>query len=464
MSEESVQPITLDDLVQFATNLKRAFDSMPDLVFRIADHYVIAYISGLADQERIHREIVEPLDADPDTGPVPIQSPAYSETDDFQKVVMGMLSGMAAIAVLGRPKMILANVATAPHRAVTQPDTETTVHGPREGFVEHLGTNIALIRRIVKSEKLGMKAWQIGSVMQTEVRLVYLEDVASHELITEMANRISSVQLESVLDSNYLAENIKDHPFSLFPTNQTTERPDIVADALMRGRVAVFVNNSPFVLIFPFTFWNAFQAIEDYYLMYSSASFLRVIRSFFIILALLMPSLYVAITTYHIEMLPTDLLLSIAASREPSPFPALVEALIMESVFEALREAIVRLPRILGQAVSVVGALVIGQAVVQAGIISIPMIIVVAVTGIASLMIPRYEMTFAIRILRMMLLILAGSLGLFGIALGLFFTQVYLTGIRSAGVPYLSPIAPIMMSGLKDFIIRKPFGWKGKSK
>lgn len=456
MSGQRIRMSTWEDQKQFAEQLSRTFGHVSDLVFRGAGRSLIVYLAGIVDEKRIEREIIRPLEANPDADGIPVNSPAVKTTGDYEETVQALLSGAAAIAIVGRENVILANVASVPHRNINRPETETVVQGPREGLVEHLETNIALLRRMLKSDKLHIRTWKIGSVVKTDVRMLYLDGVASDELVTEIAKRISAVQLDAVIESNYLAENIKDRPFSLFPTVQSTERSDVVTEALVKGRVAVLVDNTPFALIFPFTFWNNFQAIEDYYINYSSATFLRAIRALFIILALLLPSLYVAITTYHVEMLPTDLLLSIAASRETSPFPAVVEALIMESIFEALREAIVRLPRILGQAVSVVGALVIGQSIVQAGIISIPMIIVVSVTGIASLMIPRYEMTFAIRIMRMILLVLAGSLGLYGVALGLFFTQAYLTGIQSAGTPYLTPIAPLVVRGLKDFLLRAP--------
>lgn len=460
MGPKSIRLSNLNDLEQFAEDLKQTFGSMPDLIFRSAGSSIIVYISGLVDQQRIEREIIDPMSTRQVAEGITVKTPSIEQTTDYQKTVQALLSGMAAVAICGREQVILANVSAVPHRSVTKPETETVIHGPREGFVEHIETNVALIRRILNSEKLRMKKWNLGSVTQTEVRLAYLDGVAPNKLVSEISNRISSVRLEGIIDSNYITENIKDRPLSIFPTLQTTERPDVVADALLKGKVAVIINNSPFALILPVTFWNAFQSIEDYYLLYSSATFLRVIRALYIISALFLPSLYVAISTFHVEMIPTELLLSIAVSRESSPFPALVEALIMESVFEALREAIVRLPTMLGQAVSVLGALVIGQAIVQAGIVSIPMIIVVSITGIASLMIPRYEMTFAIRILRILLLLLAGTFGLFGITLGLFFTQTYLTGISSAGMPYMSPIAPLLRNGLKDFLIRKPFGRK----
>jgi len=457
MVQQSIRLSNWADLEQFTEELKRTLGSMPDLVFRSVGASLIVYISGLADQQRIEREIVDPLSANQETGSLFIKTPSVQMTDNYQQTVQAILSGMAAVAICGKDQVILANVAASPKRGVSDPQIESSILGPQEAFLEDLDTNIAMIRRITKSEKFRMKVWHFGSVAHTEARLLYFDQVAPDELVAEISKRLDSVHLEDILGSNYIAETIKDRPLSWFPTVQKTERPDVVSNALMKGRVAVIVNNTPIVLLFPFTFWNAFETVEDIYLSYSSATFLRWIRAFFILSALLLPSLYVAITTFHNEMLPTNLLLSIAASREASPFPALVEALIMESIFEAIREAIVRMPRILVQAVSVVGALVIGQAIVQAGIVSIPMIIVVSITGIASLMIPHYETTFAIRILRIILLLMAGGLGFFGIALGLFFTQVYLTGLRSAGMPYLTPVAPFVWKSLKNLIIRQPF-------
>lgn len=457
MAQQTIRLSNEADLEQFAEELKNTLGSMPDLVFRSVGSSLIVYISGLADQQRIEREIVEPLSANHETGFLSIKTPSVQQTNNYQQTVQAILSGMAAVAICGKDQVILANLAAFPTRGVPEPHVETAVLGPQEAFSENLDTNIALIRRITKSEKLRMKVWHFGSVAHTEARLLYFDQVASDELVEEMSKRLDRVHLEDILGSNYIAESIKDRPLSWFPTVQKTERPDVVANALMKGRVAIIVNNTPIALLFPFTFWNAFETAEDIYLSYSSATFLRWIRAYFILSALLLPSLYVAITTFHNEMLPTNLLLSIAASREASPFPALVEALIMESIFEAIREAIVRMPRVLVQAVSVVGALVIGQAIVQAGIVSIPMIIVVSITGIASLMIPHYETTFAIRILRIILLLMAGGLGFFGIALGLFFTQIYLTGLRSAGLPYLTPVAPFSWKSLKNLIIRQPF-------
>lgn len=446
----------LSELNPFIEDVERHLGNDPDLIFRHVGHTIIVYISGLIDQKRLEHEIIEPISMANALDNDVVKTPDLRETDVFETMVQSLLSGIVVIARQGGERVLLANLASMPHRNIEEPPTETVVRGPREGFTESLETNVALVRRRLKSDKLRMKVWQIGTFSQTEVRLLYLEGVAQQEVVEEMANRLSAIRIDAVLESSYIEEMVKDHPLSLFPTMQNTERPDIVAGALLEGKLSILTNNTPFALIAPFQFWSALQSNEDYYLMYGSATFVRAVRAFSIVMALLLPSLYVAITTFHPDMLPTKLLLSVAAAREIAPFPAMVEALSMEIAFEALREAILRMPRIMGQAVSIVGALVIGQVIVQAGIVSTPMVIVVSITGIASFMIPSYNMTFPIRILRLLLLVLAGTLGLFGIVLGLFFIAIYLTGIRSVGVPYLSPVAPLNLLGLKDFLVRVP--------
>ncbi|NQX62376.1 spore germination protein [Paenibacillus qinlingensis] len=447
------------DITQLQTDINQQLDHDPDLVFVHIRSTLIAYISGLVDAERIEREITKPIseaESTTETLSSHILSPEIKRTNLFETLIDSLLIGFVMVAEQGEMQVQLANLACLPHRSIEQPQTESGVRGPREGFTEHLETNVALLRRRLKTDKMRIKTWQIGALSQTEVRLIYLDGIADQEIVDEIIKRLSAIHIDAVLESSYIEELIRDNPFSIFPTMEYTERPDVVAGALLEGKVSIFTNNTPFVLIAPFQFWSAFQSSEDYYLMFTSATFIRFIRSLSIILALLLPSLYVAITTFHPEMLPTNLLLAVAGAREASPFPAMVEALIMEITFEALREAILRLPRVMGQTVSIVGALVIGQAVVQAGIVSTPMVIVVSVTGIASFMIPRYNMTFSIRIMRLLLLLLAGTLGFVGILLGLFTLALYLTGIRSVGVPYLSPIGPLRLKGLRDFLVRSP--------
>jgi spore germination protein KA len=259
-----------------------------------------------------------------------------------------------------------------------------------------------------------------------------------------------------VLDSAYIEEFIEDSPYSPFPQVQNTERPDVVAANLLEGKIAIMVDGTPIVLIVPMTFWAAMQSAEDYYERFLIGTFIRWIRFVFFLIALLLPAIYVAISTFQPEMIPTNLLLSIAGAREASPFPALVEALMMEITFEVLREAGVRLPKQVGSATSIVGALVIGQASVQAGIVSAPMVIVVSITGIANFAIPRFNLAASIRLVRFPMIILAGTLGLFGIGIGLLGLLIHLSSLRSLGIPYLSPVSPLSVRGLKDVLIRAP--------
>jgi hypothetical protein len=260
-----------------------------------------------------------------------------------------------------------------------------------------------------------------------------------------------------VLESAYIEELLEDQPFSIFPQIMNTERPDVAAANLLEGRVVIMVDGTPFVLIAPTTFYSLIQSPEDYYQRYAFSTAIRWLRYAALVISLLLPSLYVAVLTFHQEMVPTSLFFSIAKSREEIPFPVVVEALIMEITFEALREAGVRLPKQIGSAVSIVGALVIGQAAVSAGIVSAPMVMVVSITGIASFMIPRYSAGIALRLLRLPIILLAGTLGLLGIMLGVISTVVHLCTIRSFGVPYLSPLGPMKGQDMKDVLIRAPW-------
>jgi len=449
----------LANLDQFIQAIKDELGHPPDLIVRKTGKYVVLYLNGLVDQLRLEEEVLAPLANTPEGAKPTIHAAQLRKTHEYTHVVHALVSGIVVVAWPGASDVYLANLIAPPHRSITEPAIESVIRGPREGFTELMDVNIALVRRRLKTDKLRIRYWQVGKQSRTEVRLLYLDGIAKTEIVEEAARRISAIEIDAVLESNYIEEMIRDQPVSIFPTIQFTERPDVVVGSLLEGKVAILVDNSPMALIAPMQFWTAFQTSEDYYENYHYATFIRIIRSIYVVIALIFPSLYVAITTFHQEMLPTNLLFSVAAAREATPFPALVEAILMEITFEALREAGLRLPRPVGQAVSIVGALVIGEAAVQAGIVSAPMVIVVSLTGIASFIIPRFNMSFAIRILRFPLILLAGSLGLFGIVFGLMAIVINMTGIRSLGEPYLAPLAPLRFSGLKDIILRAPL-WR----
>ena len=287
--------------------------------------------------------------------------------------------------------------------------------------------------------------------------LAYIEGIADPNPVAEAEKKLKAIKIDGVLESGYLEEFLESFPWSPFPEMQYSERPDTVAAQLLEGRFAIFTDGTPFVLSAPATFWQLLQASEDYYERFPVATAIRWLRFLFASVALFLPALYVALVTFHQDMLPTNLLISIAAAREPIPFPVLMETLLMEVAFEALREAGIRLPKTLGQTVSILGALVIGTAAVQAGIVSAPMVIIVSMTGIASFTIPRFNAAISIRMLRFPLIILAGGFGLFGLVFGTAMIALHMCSMTSFGVPYLTPVAPLRPGQLKDVVVRAPW-------
>ncbi|WP_243292463.1 spore germination protein [Bacillus sp. FJAT-47783] len=354
------------------------------------------------------------------------------------------------------------STSNAEFRSIEEPSVETEVRGTKESFIEDIQANVRLIRRKCKNEGLRILKLKIGEITNTEVNIVYIDGLANIELVQEVKRRISQIEIDGVLESFYIEEWIVDYPKSIFPQMNSTERPDKVVAMLLEGHVAIFVDGTPWSLIAPTVFIQFFTTSGDYYSNYIFSTFLRWIRIMSFLFSLTVPSLYIALSTMHQEMFPTTLALRIAGARSGVPFPAIFEALIMEISFEILREAGVRLPRVAGQAVSIVGALIIGQAAVDAGLVSPIMVIAVALTGISSFTNANYSLAMVTRILRFPLMIVASILGMPGITIALLMLLTYMASIKSFGVPYLSPIAPLTVQDLKDTIIRFP--WKNLEK
>ncbi|MDR3540654.1 MAG: spore germination protein [Desulfosporosinus sp.] len=379
------------------------------------------------------------------------------DTSDFLELTDFVLDGGVALVVEGSPSALICSVAGPRGRAVEEPITEPAVRGPRDGFVEDYQTNLFLLRKRIKSSRLKVELVKVGAISKTTVALCYIKGIAEDNLIEEVKTRINRIQIDAVAGSGTIEEMITDQPFSLFPLVQYSERPDKIAGSLMEGRVAILVDNSPMTLVVPTTFISLLQASEDYENEFIFASFIRLIRFVSLNIALLLPAVTVAIMTFHQEIIPDKLMGVIIITRKELPFPLYVEILIMEIFFEILREAGVRLPRTIGQSVSIVGGLVIGQATVEAGFVGYIPVIVVALTAVATFVIPNYAAGTAIRILRFALIFLAAFLGGVGIMMGLMFILFYLCSLRSFGVPYLTPIAPVSLSDLKDTFIRAPW-------
>jgi spore germination protein len=448
--------------------LKDLFKDCTDIVFRMfkaGDHQAyIVFVDGLVDSNTLQFHVLEHLEeAEESRFTVKrvkdrlLSAGTVNDTDKLDELVKQILGGNTGLLIDGLDAAIVVDAKGGARRSVSEPETETAIRGSREGFTESLRVNTSLLRHKIRSNRLKVLSKTLGEETQTNIAIVYIEGLAKTELLDEVMNRINNIKIDGILESGYIEELIEDDTWSLFPQIQNTERPDTLAGNLLEGRVGIIVDGTPFSLILPATFWQFMQASEDYYHRFHISVFLRLLRFLFIFVALLLPALYVAVTTYHQEMIPTNLLFSVAASREAIPFPAFVEALIMEVSFEALREAGIRLPKLVGQAVSILGALVIGQAAVEAGIVSAPMVIIVSMTGIASFTIPRFNMAISIRLLRFPIMILAGMFGLYGIVLGTTFVLTHLVKLRSFGVPYFAPLAPLNLRELKDVFIRAPW-------
>ncbi|TCP29210.1 spore germination protein KA [Scopulibacillus darangshiensis] len=450
-------------------NLRDIYKNCSDVVFRpffIAGKgkAILVYIEGLANTEEIDDNVLSPLMQESteydDIKTLLKKRIAVSNVKElatFSDCVDQISIGNPVILIDGRATGFSLDLSKWEQRSVEEPSAEQVIRGPREGFIETLQVNSSMLRRKIRSPEFKMQAMEVGRYTKTKVIIAYMDGIVNKTLLEEVNNRLKRIDIDGVLESGIIEEFIEDNPYSPFPQLLTTERPDVAAANLLEGRVVIMVDGTPFVMIAPTTLYSFFQSNEDYYSRFLIASLIRWLRYFLVVMSLLLPSLYVAVLTFHQEMLPTTLIISVAASREQVPFPALVEALIMEITFEALREAGLRLPKQVGSAVSIVGALVIGESAVQAGIISAPMVIVVSFTGIASFTIPRYSAAIAIRMLRFPMIFLAGTLGLLGIMLGIITIIVHLCTLRSFGVPYLSPMAPMNASGMKDVLIRAPW-------
>lgn len=429
----------------------------------------LLYMEGLADKTFIHETVLTPLLQTERGEDVPVGEDRderlkelkneltagdIEEIADIDKLLLRLLSGDAIVLLDNCRSGIRVGAAGWQDRGVGEPTSQAVVRGPMEAFTENIRTNTALIRRRIKDPGLWLETKQIGTVTRTDVSIMYMKHLADESVIEEVRRRLDRIHIDGIMESGYIEEFIQDKTLTPFQTVFNSERPDTIAAGLLEGRVAILVDGTPFVLLVPALFVHYFQAAEDYYQRADIGTLLRMLRLLSFLFALLAPSFYIAITTYHQEMLPTSLLISLAAQREGVPFPAFVEAFMMEVTYEILREAGVRMPRTVGQAVSIVGTLVIGQAAVEAGIVSAVMVIVVSITAISSYVIPASGMSISVRMIRFLLMGLAATFGFYGILIGVILLVLHLTSLSSFGVPYMSPLGPFRQDAQKDTLFR----------
>ncbi|MGE5677450.1 MAG: spore germination protein [Pseudomonadota bacterium] len=385
----------------------------------------------------------------------------HEEGTSFNSLCDSIITGKTILLIDRCDRFFSIDNFSAEGRNVTEPTSQSLVRGPKEGFTEDLSVNISLIRKRVKSKALRIEDHVVGTITKTRIALMYIDKLARQDVVDEMRRRLMAVRIDGILDSGYIEELIKDDRYSIFPTFLNSEKPDSVVAEILEGKVAVLVDGTAYVLTAPALFVQFLQSSEDYYHQFAVSSVIRITRYLAFLLTLVVPAAYIALVTFHQEMIPTPLLISLASQREGVPFPALAEALMMEGIFEILREAGIRMPRIIGPAISIVGALVLGQAAVEAGVISAFMVIVVSITAISSFAIPNYSMANAIRLIRFTFMILAGVMGLYGVFMGLNIMILHLCKLKSMGLPYMTPIAPKGKHALKDTFLRYPL-WSNR--
>lgn len=374
-------------------------------------------------------------------------------------IMRGILGGDTVVAVEGMMEAFIIGTRGVEKRSIEQPATEQVIRGPREGFIESLGTNLALIRYRLQSTELRIESREMGTRSKSKVAICYMDGITDPELLKELDRRLSEVKIDSILDSGYLEQFIEDNKWSPFPQVQYTERPDKVAANLLEGRVAILVDGSPLALVIPTVFGQFYQTVEDYTERFLLMSAIRMARLVALIFSLVFPSLYVAIISFNPELIPTEFAVAVAGGRAGVPFPAVIEVLIMEVSMEVLREATIRLPQQVGGALSIVGVLVIGQAAVAAGFASPITVVIIALTTIGSFATPAYNAALALRLLRFPLIVMAGVFGLYGIMIGLIVIANHVLSLKSFGVPYLAPLVPGDKEGMKDLLIRAPIKW-----
>ena len=387
-----------------------------------------------------------------------IAIPEVDEENKVDEIVNSILSGETILLIDGVDKALILSTRGWPTRGVGEPETETVVRGPRDGFSETLKINTTLVRRRIKDPKMKVKKFQLGRRSKTDVAVLYIEDIVNPELLNEVFKRLNNIDIDAIIDSAMLEHLIEDNYLSPFPQIENTERPDTVAASLYEGRVGILVDNTPFALIVPATLGTLLQSAEDYYSRWTITSLIRLLRIVAGFLAILSPALYIAITSFHPGLIPTKLTYYVAASRINVPFPSVVEAFLMEITIELLREAGTRISGPIGTTIGIVGGLIIGQAAVEAGIVSPLMIIIVAVTTIAAFALTSYELASGLRVCRFALMILAAILGLYGIMLGVVILTTHLARLNSFGIPFTSPYSGLGIEegDLKDTLIKAP--------
>ncbi|MEK5392281.1 spore germination protein [Margalitia sp. FSL K6-0131] len=451
--------------------LKHIYQNNDDIVFQqlsiLNEQAYLIYISDLVNQEsldeiekNIHHYLANNTNYHSPSKIISTLFPwvKVEDTDLLEQASYKILSGYSLLLIDGIKKFYIFNTKNKIGRNITEPTTERTARGPKEGFIEDIDQNLNLIRKKIKSPSLKVENLILGEKTKTNLSIVYMNGIANKDIVDEVKKRLSKIKIDGILESHYIQSMIKDSPKSPFPTVLSTERPDRVCGQLLDGKVAILIDGTPFALLVPVMFVEFFHSSDDYYDSSLVATIVRWVRFLGLFVTLILPAFYVALTSFHQDLLQTPFLIRIAASREALPYPVMIEAIFLLITFELLREAGIRMPKVFGgSVVTILGLVFIGQAAVQAGIIGSVMSIVISVTALTSFIFPSYDFQQLIRYCGIPILFFAGLFGFMGIIVVLMFGLTHLISLRSFGVPYFSPVSPARKEGWKDVFIRAPW-------
>ncbi|MBY0007678.1 spore germination protein [Priestia aryabhattai] len=463
-----------DDVNKNIERLLNELGNSSDVSFRMVESphqntlkAAVIHLDGLADENIINENIMTPLiqwfkesnqvvtvEEIEEQIPQMLTVSQLTIKENWHEFVSAVLTGDTVILMNGSSKIFIGNTKKLQSRAVTEPTSQTVVRGPKDSFTENLRTNTSLIRARIQDSNLRLDSMKIGSVTHTDIGIMYIQGNADERIVEEIKERLKGIEVDGILESNYIEEFIRDDRTTIFPLLLNTERPDAVVGNLLEGRIAIIVQGTPFVLIAPAIFSQFFQSPEDYYQNYYIASFLRILRFGSFFLSMYASAIYLALITHHQGLIPNTLMVSLMAQRERVPFPAIVEIVVMELAFEMLREAGIRMPRAIGPAVSIVGALILGQAAVEAGFVSAAVVIIVAISAISNFTLPSTSIVNAARGFRFILILISAFIGLYGILLMTLCIWLHISSLRSFGVPYFSPFAPFDFKEQKDTLAR----------
>lgn len=450
---------TMDENISYICNKLNHSDDLKikKISFHNKKGYVI-YLDTMADKKDIEETLIAPLkqsNKNKDLKDI-ITNVDLEITKDLGDVITELLQGGCAFLIENRQLIYILNLPQMSSRDPDEPTIERAVRGSHQGFVEGLNKNLNLIRLRIESQNLKFQYYKLGKEANKNVSIIYLNNIANPNLVKEVEKRLLSISLDSIFSPGYIEQTIEETPFSPFPQNLYTERPDRLEAHLMEGRVAIMVEGSTNAIILPVTFYSFFQSIDDFNDKVYAASVFRLLRIFSFWGALLLPPLYVAVVAFHFEIIPFEMISLVKNSISTVPFPPIIEALLMAVTIELIREAGIRLPSPIGETIGIVGGLIIGEAVVNAGLVSNVVVIVIALTAIMSFTSPSYEMGNTVRILSFPIMIMATMFGFVGIIISLMLILIHLSKLESLGVPYLAPVSPFHLEGMKDAFIRLP--------